>query len=119
MTDTTGSCSSTSIDGTPYLDIDEAQPPFVENPSGLPLEVAGSPVFQLTFGGASKFDTETGEQPYQGSTDFRPAYPQIEQFVESGDFEATHSWYLGMNGGECLRAFYLTDPSRIVIDVQH
>jgi hypothetical protein len=39
--------------------------------------------------------------------------------VESGDFEAVNSWYLGTNGSTCLRAFTLADPSRLVIDVQH
>jgi hypothetical protein len=106
-------------DGTPYLDLAVANPPFTKDPSGLPLEVAGDPIFGLTFTGATKYDTESGQQPYTGSTDFEPGYPQIVQFVENGDFEATHSWYLGLNGGECLRAFYLTEPSRIVIDVQH
>jgi hypothetical protein len=106
-------------DGTPYLDIVEATPPFVKDPSGLPLEVAGDPIYQLTFTGATKYDTETGEQPYTGSTDFDPGYEQIAQFVEAGDFEATNNWYLGTHGSTCLRAYYLTDPARIVIDVQH
>jgi hypothetical protein len=105
--------------GTPDFDVGEAQPPFAHDPSGLPLDVAGDPVFELRFTGATKFDTESGDQPYTGSTDFEPGYPQIVQFVESSDFEGTHKWYLGVNGGDCLRAFYLTDPSRIVIDVQH
>jgi hypothetical protein len=105
--------------GTPDLNIDLARPPYVQDPSGLPLTVAGSPVYQITLGGATKYDMETGEQPYQGPTDFEPGFAQIVQFVERGDFEATHSWYLGVNGGDCLRAFVLTDPSRIVIDIQH
>jgi len=105
--------------GTPNLEIDVAQPPYVRDPSGLPLTVAGSPVYRITLTGATKYDTETGEQPYQGSTNFEPGYAQIVQFVEFGDFEATHNWYVGVNGGECLRAFVLTDPSRIVIDIQH
>jgi hypothetical protein len=105
--------------GTPNLEIDVAQPPYVRDPSGLALTVAGSPVYRITLTGATKYDTETGEQPYQGSTNFEPGYAQIVQFVEFGDFEATHNWYVGVNGGECLRAFVLTDPSRIVIDIQH
>jgi hypothetical protein len=105
--------------GTPSLELDVAEPPYVQNPSGLPLTVAGSPVYRITLHGATKYDMESGEQPYQGSTDFEPGFAQIVQFVEFGDFEATHSWYLGVNGGECVRVFQLTDPSRIVIDVQH
>lgn len=105
--------------GTPSLEMDRAQPPYHRDPSGLPLEVSGSVVYRITLHGATKYDQQTGEQPYQGPTDFEPGYTQIVQFVESGDFEATHSWYLGVKGGTCLRAFQLTDPSRIVIDVQH
>ena len=107
------------LDGTPSLTLDVAEPPFMKDPSGLPLDVAGSPVYRVTMTGATKFDMESGEQPYTGLTDFQPGYEQIVQLVESGDFEATHSWYLGVNGGTCLRAFYLTDPARLVIDVQH
>jgi hypothetical protein len=106
-------------DGTPELRLDTARPPFVLNPSGLPLEVAGSPVYSVTLVGATLHDIETGEQPYQGPTDFTPGFGQIAQFVESGDFEAVNSWYLGTNGSTCLRAFTLADPSRLVIDVQH
>jgi hypothetical protein len=105
--------------GTPFVEIDLAEPPFVQNPSGLELDVDGSPVFRITLTGATKFDTETGEQPYQGPTNFEPGYPQLVQFIESGDFEATHSWYLGTNGSQCLRAFTLTGPDRLVIDIQH
>jgi hypothetical protein len=105
--------------GTPSLELDAAEPPYVQNPSGLPLTVAGSPVYRITLTGATKYDMESGEQPYQGPTDFEPGFAQIVQFVEYGDFEATHSWYLGVNGGDCVRVFQLTDPSRIVIDVQH
>jgi hypothetical protein len=105
--------------GTPSLELDVAQPPYVRDPSGLPLTVAGSPVYRITLTGATKYDMESGEQPYQGPTDFEPGFAQIVQFVEFGDFEATHNWYLGVNGGECVRVFQLADPSRIVIDVQH
>jgi hypothetical protein len=105
--------------GTPSLDLDLAQPPYVQDPSGLPQEVAGSPVYRITLIGATKYDQENGEQPYQGPTDFEPGFPQIVQFVEFGDFEATHNWYLGVNGAQCLRAFTLLDPDRLVIDIQH
>ena len=105
--------------GTPTLELDLAEPPYVQDPSGLPQEVAGSPVYRITLHGATKYNQENGEQPYQGPTDFEPGFPQIVQFVEFGDFEATHNWYLGVNGGECLRAFTLLEPRRLVIDIQH
>ena len=105
--------------GTPSLELDLAQPPYVQDPSGLPMTVNGSPVYRVTLTGATKFDTETGDQPYTGPTDFQPGFEQIVQFTEFGDFEAVHNWYLGVNGGTCLRAFTLADPRRLVIDVQH
>jgi hypothetical protein len=105
--------------GTPTLELDLAQPPFVQDPSGLPMEVNGSVVVRITLTGATKFDTETGEQPYQGPTNFEPGYPQIVQLFEFGDFEAVHNWYLGVNSQTCLRAFTLDDPARLVIDIEH
>jgi hypothetical protein len=106
-------------DGTPELQLDDARTPYVQNPSGMPLEVDGSPVYSVTLIGATKHDMETGEEPYQGSTDFTPGFAQIAEFVESGDFEAVNGWYLGTNGSTCLRAFILADPSRLVIDIEH
>jgi hypothetical protein len=107
--------------GTPFLTLDRAQPPYVQDPSGQPLEVNGLLVYRVTLTGATKWDL-SGDQAvlvYQGPTNFEPGYPQLVQFVESGDFEATHSWYLGTNGSQCLRAFTLTGPDRLVIDIQH
>jgi hypothetical protein len=107
--------------GTPFLELDVAREPFVKDPSGEPMEVAGSLVYRITLTGATKWDLsgDPAVLVYDGPTDFEPGYPQIVQFVESGDFEATHSWYLGTNGSECLRAFTLNDPRRLVIDIQH
>ena len=39
--------------------------------------------------------------------------------IEQGDFEALNSWYVGLDGGDCIRAAVVTGPSRIIIDVQH
>lgn len=107
--------------GTPFLELDRAQPPFVQDPSGLPMDVNGLLVYRITLTGATKWDL-TGDQAvlvYEGPTNFEPGYPQLVQLVEAGDFEAAHSWFLGTNGSQCLRAFYLTDPDRLVIDIQH
>jgi hypothetical protein len=105
--------------GTPEVEIDLAEPPYLADPSGMELSVSGDPVYRVTLHGASKFDMETATMPYGGPTTFEPSYEQIVQFTESGDFEATHSWYLGVNGSTCLRVFRLADPARIVIDIQH
>jgi hypothetical protein len=104
--------------GTPAVEIDLAEPPFLADPSGMELSVSGDPVYRITLHGATKFDIESGTMPYSGPTNFEPGSQEIMQLVESGDFEATHSWYLGVGGGTCLRVFHLTDAYRVVIDIQ-
>lgn len=95
-----------------------ADPPYVRDPSGLPMTVDGSEVYRILIEGATKMG-EDGQSTYDGSTDFHPDFPQVAHLVESGDFEAFNTWYLGANGGRCLRIFHLTDPNRLVFDVKH
>lgn len=105
-------------DYVPGVEVRLAEEPFTRDPSGLPMPVNGSPVYLIVITGGTKVDAN-GSPTYTGPTDFQPGYEQIYQLTERGDFEAVNSWYLGVNGGTCLRVFHLTDPSRIVIDVQH
>ena len=105
-------------DSIPGLAVRSAQPPFTEDPSGNPIEVAGAPVYQVTIIGGTMMAAD-GSSTYTGSMNFEPGFEQIVQLVEAGDFEAVNTWYLGVNGSRCLRAFPLADPTRIVIDVQH
>lgn len=104
--------------GTPAFLSQHASPPFVKDPSGLPMTVAGSNVLELNLNGATKV-ADDGTLTYTGPTDFTPGFPQLAQLVERGDFEAVNTWYLGLDGGDCLRAAVVSDPSRLVIDVQH
>ena len=103
---------------TPDFDMRTVSPPFTQDASGNPMTVNGSPVFQITLQGATKL-ADDGSLTYTGPTDFAPGFPQLVQLIERGDFEAVNSWYVGLNGGDCIRATVLTDPSRLVVDVQH
>jgi hypothetical protein len=105
-------------DSIPGYRVESAHAPFYRDPSGLPMDVAGTSVFQIAILGGTKV-ADDGSITYDGPTSFEPSYGQIVQLVERGDFEATNTWYLGLNGGECLRAFTLTSPTRIVVDIQH
>ena len=104
--------------GLPDAVIEAVLPPFYADPSGLEIEVAGSAFLKVTMQGASKVSPDGGVT-YDGSTNFEPGFDQLEQLVEAGDFEAVSSWYLGLNGGGCIRVLTLADPSRIVIDIEH
>jgi hypothetical protein len=104
--------------GTPEFTVDEAQPPFTEDGSGLPLDVEGQAFLQLVMRGGTK-QTDAGTSSYDGPTDFDPGLPRLVDLVEGGDFEAQSTWYLGLTGEACTRIFTLSDPDRLVIDVEH
>jgi len=104
--------------GTPELTLDEATPPFVQDGSGFPIDVEGDAVLGLVMRGGTK-QTESGASSYDGPTDFDPGFPRLVDLVEGGDFEAQSTWYLGLNAEACARAFLLTGPDRLVIDVEH
>lgn len=104
--------------GTPEFSLERAEPPFSMDPSGLPLDVAGSSFLRLIMRGGTKM-TESGASSYSGPTNFDPGFPQLVDLVEGGDFEAQSTWYLGLNAEACGRVFLLTDPDRLVIDLEH
>jgi hypothetical protein len=103
--------------GTPEITLDRAVPPFLEDPSGRPLDVKGSSFLQLIMRGGTK-QTASGGSSYGGPTDFNPGFPQLVALVEGGDFEAQSTWYLGLNNAACARVMLLTLPDRVVIDVK-
>jgi hypothetical protein len=104
--------------GIPDAVIEGVLPPFYADPSGLELPVAGTAFLRVTMHGASKVSPE-GSVTYNGSTRFEPGFDRLVQLIESGDFEAVSTWYLGLDGAGCYRVLTLPDPSRLVIDVEH
>jgi hypothetical protein len=104
--------------GIPDVAIEGVLPPFYADPSGQEIKVSGSAVLKLTMHGASTVAAD-GSVTYGGSTNFQPGFPQLVQLIEGGDFEAVSTWYLGLNGGGCTRVMTLSNPSRLVIDIEH
>jgi hypothetical protein len=104
--------------GLPDAVIEGVLPPFYADPSGLEIEVAGSAFLKVTMHGGTKVSPD-GVVTYDGSTDFEPGFERLVQLVEAGDFEAVSTWYLGLDGGSCIRVLTLADPVRLVIDVEH
>jgi hypothetical protein len=104
--------------GLPDAVIEAALPPFYADPSGLEIDVAGTAFLKVTMHGASKVSPDGGVT-YGGATDFEPGFDQLVQLVEGGDFEAVSTWYLGLDGGGCIRVLTLAAPSRLVIDIEH
>jgi hypothetical protein len=104
--------------GLPDAVIEAALPPFYADPSGLEIDVAGTAFLKVTMHGASKV-SPAGGVTYSGPTNFEPGFDQLVQLIEGGDFEAVSTWYLGLDGGGCIRVLTLSAPSRLVIDIEH
>jgi hypothetical protein len=103
--------------GIPEVSLEVAQPPYLQDASGQPLEVDGDTVLRLVMRNTTAL-TESGEISYDGPRRFDPAFPRLLDVVAGGDFEAVTTWYIGLSGDPCLRVFALGDPDRLVIDVE-
>lgn len=103
--------------GIPAVTIEAAVPPFYQDASGLPIAVAGTAFLKITMTGASSASLE-GVVMYDGPSSFEPDFPRLVHLIQGGDFEAISTWYVGLDGGACLRVFTL-DNSRLVIDLEH
>jgi len=104
--------------GLPEYTISTATPPFTRDPSGLSMAVAGSAFLSVVMPGGTTV-TPDGTLTYSGPTDFSPSLTKVTQLVEAGDFEAVSSWYVGLSSASCVLVLTLTDPSRLVIDIEH
>jgi len=90
----------------------QASAKFVKDPSGLPVTMRGSAGLRIVFHGAS------GATSYSGSRDQVVNLPVVEEVEQLGDFEAVLSWGAGLSQASCIRTLELSNPTRLVIDVQ-
>jgi hypothetical protein len=105
-------------DGIPEYVLSRAEPPYTEDPSGLPLEVTGEAAWQLVMLGGTRV-TPDHEVTYDGPLSFEPGYAKLVHLVEAGDFEAVSTWYIGLSADTCVRVLALDGPDRLVIDIEH
>lgn len=86
---------------------------FVQDPSGNRVTLAGSAGLVIVVHGAMASGSFTG------ATDLRPSDTAVlREARQLGDFEGVVTWGLGLSRATCFRAFTLTGPSRLVVDVQ-
>ena len=90
----------------------QASAKFVKDPSGQPVTMRGSAGLRIVFHGAS------GATSYSESRDQTPNLPIVQEVEQLGDFEAVLSWGAGLSQASCIRTLELTNPTRLVIDVQ-
>lgn len=104
----------------PELKLEHASPPFVHDPSDLPLAVPGSEFVRLVLLGASGegYANPDGMPTYAGPSAFSRGYPRLTSLVRAGDFEGTVTWIAGLTGPACYHVSTLANPTRLVLDLQ-
>jgi hypothetical protein len=90
----------------------QASAKFIKDPSGMDVTLRGSHGLRIVFHGAS------GSESYSGPRDLTPGLPVVQEVEQLGDFEAVLSWGAGLSRGSCIRTLELSNPTRLVIDVQ-
>lgn len=84
---------------------------FTQSPSGMEVTLKGNNGVLITLHGA---DLHTS---YPGSTDILTGYATLAEVSRVQDFEGVVQLGLGVNGSGCYRAFFLSNPTRLVVDV--
>ncbi len=84
---------------------------FVKDPSGQSVTLHGSAGLRIVFHGASTAAS------YRVAV-VTPSPPVLQEYQPLGDFEGVLSWGAGLSQPSCIRTIELTNPTRLVIDVQ-
>jgi hypothetical protein len=111
-----GSPSSPAGVGSGTGRLEPAEPPFVQDGSGLPLEVIGERVVRIRFDGLLLYDesgvpTNPTESPILGNG-------TIRSVVREGAFEGVESWLIGFDGPGCVTLGAVDTGLTIVVVVQ-
>jgi len=106
-----------NVAAVPEVAVRPATPPFSRDPSGLPLEVAGTAFLEIVLHGGTALD-ESYQPTYEGPVDFAPGGSPIVEMKRAGDFEAVSSWVVGLDGPSCVRVLPLDGTSQLVIELR-
>ncbi|HVM27763.1 MAG TPA: hypothetical protein VM433_08825 [Mycobacteriales bacterium] len=86
--------------------------------SGEPVEVEGSATLAVTLGGVG-YPFDTGVEEYSGPGRLTPGGPVLREVALGGVFEGYYDAFLGVAEDRPFRAFRMSDPQRLVVDVAH
>ncbi|HEV2034634.1 MAG TPA: hypothetical protein VGU71_10635 [Candidatus Dormibacteraeota bacterium] len=85
---------------------------FTQDGSGQPVTLAGRAGILVTI------HTADAHTNYSGLTDFKTGYSTMVEVRQVGDYEGYVHFGIGLSKSACYRAFILTNPTRLVIDIQ-
>jgi len=108
---------SGNVAAIPQVEVRPATPPFTKDPSGLPLDVAGTAFVVIVLQGGTALD-EDYSPTYEGPFDFSPGGSPIVEIRRAGDFEAVSSWVVGLTGLPCVRILPPDGSGRLVIEIR-
>ena len=101
----------------PGYRVEYVQPPITQDPSDLPVEIAGNAFLQIRLESAAAHN-DSGEQ----TVDVRELTPGLLSLLEAeqiGDFEGVVTWVLGLSEEVNFRVGELSNATRIYVDVLH
>jgi hypothetical protein len=91
----------------------------LSDPKGTPVPLAGRQALHLVFHNASAICQQPMHNTYTGPAVLKPSYPQLLMVSAAGDFENVLSFGIGLANQGSYRAYPLTGPSRLAIDLPH
>lgn len=106
-----------NVAALPQVEIRPGTPPFTKDPSGLPLDVAGTAFVVITLQGGTALDDDFNPT-FEGPFDVAPGGRPIVEVKRAGDFEAVSSWVVGVSGSPCVRVLPFDGSGRLVIEIQ-
>ena len=105
--------------GVPGYEIGYVERPIVADGSGAEVTVDGAAVLRIRMEPALDADLtqESAPRTYTGPNRFAPDAAVVVELVGTGGFEAVLNWAAGIDAERPFRVTTLSDPPRIVIDV--
>lgn len=85
---------------------------FMTDPKGDDVTVAGQAGIKITI------HISDAHTAYSGSTDIKTGYSGLLEVREIGDYEGYVTFALGVSSPGCYSAMILTNPTRLVVDIQ-
>jgi len=104
--------------GKPTYSIDRVGTVYAD-PKGTPVALAGQSFLRVVFHGASAVCKASQSKTYTGPSTLTPSYPQLLVVSTAGDFEGYLSFGIGLAAQGPYHVSALTNPYRVVIDVDH
>ena len=104
--------------GKPTYSIDRVGTVYAD-PKGTPVALAGQSFLRVVFHGASAVCKASQSNTYTGPSTLTPSYPQLLVVSTAGDFEGYLSFGIGLAARGPYHVSTLTNPYRVVIDVDH